>query len=104
LNETAENQSLPTTAKSFSIMPVAVEPLSNNKTAILTCLLKLPQGGSLVTPKGSSPLVLASAYVQISSNSPLIRNQVNSNPDSIMADDDEQQQNENNNVNKTEDV
>jgi hypothetical protein len=48
------------------IMPVAVEPLSNNKTAILTCLLKLPQGNANSTPKGSSPFVLCSAYVTVS--------------------------------------
>ena len=49
------------------VMPVAVEPLSNSKTAIVTCLLKLPQGNSSSTPKGSSPFVLCSAYVSVSS-------------------------------------
>ncbi len=84
--------------RAMTIMPVAVEPLSNNKTAILTCILKLPQGGLNLTPKGSSPLVLASAYVQISSGSPLIKSQVNSNPDSIMFDE------EQDNVEKVEEV
>jgi len=93
--ETA-NQQQADLSTARTIMPVAIEPLSNNKTAILTCLLKLPQGGLNLTPKGSSPLVLASAYVQLSSNSPLIKNQINSNPDSIMIDDDDEEQNENN--------
>ena len=57
---------------SLKIMPVAIEPLSNNKTGILTCLLKLPQGDLNYTPKGSSPFMLASAYVQINQNSPFI--------------------------------
>ena len=81
-----------------SIMPVAVEPLSNNKTAVLTCILKLPQGGLNLTPKGSSPLVLASAYVQINSCSPLVKSQLDSNPDSIMLDEDQD------NVEKVEEV
>jgi hypothetical protein len=57
------------------LMPVAVEPLSNNKTAILTCLLKLPQGTLSYTPKGSSPLVLASTYIQLTPSSTFINAQ-----------------------------
>lgn len=60
-------------SRSFKVMPVAVEPLANNKSAILTCLLKLPQGGLNSTPKGASPFVLCSAYVQVnSSSSPVV--------------------------------
>ena len=70
-------------------MPVAVEPLSNNKTAILTCVLKLPQGGLSHTPKGSSPIVLASTYVQCNSSTNFSRPQHDLNNDSIMLDDDE---------------
>jgi hypothetical protein len=48
------------------VMPVAVEPLNNNKTAILTCLLRLPQGDRAGgTPKGSSPFVLCSTFVNL---------------------------------------
>lgn len=56
----------------FKLMPVAVEPLVNNKSGIITCILKLPQGELKTTPKGSSPFVLCTAYVQISSNSSLV--------------------------------
>lgn len=51
----------------FKLMPMAVEPLVNNKSAVITCILKLPQGDLKSTPKGSSPFVLCSAYAQISS-------------------------------------
>lgn len=66
--KTAANDSLDTRTISSNIphvMPIAVEPLNTNKTAVLTCLLKLPQGGLNTTPKGSSPLVLCSAYVNV---------------------------------------
>jgi hypothetical protein len=71
------------------VMPVAVEPLSNNKAAVLTCILKLPQGGLNCTPKGSSPLVLASTYVQLNSASTFCKPQTLSNSESIMQDDDD---------------
>lgn len=71
-------------------MPVAVEPLSNNKTAVLTCVLKLPQGGLSHTPKGSSPIILASTYVMINSSTSFSKPQYDSNTDSIMLDDDEE--------------
>jgi len=70
-------------------MPVAVEPLSNNKTAIVTCVLRLPQGGLKHTPKGSSPLVLASTYVHCDSSSSFTRPQQETNNDSIMLDDED---------------
>ena len=69
LNNTAN---LTESRNNLKIMPVAVEPLSNNKSGIITCLLKLPQGDLNYTPKGSSPFMLASAYVQINQNSPFI--------------------------------
>lgn len=73
------------TSQKFKIMPIAVEPLSNNKTAILTCMLKLPQGGLQCTPKGSSPFVLCSTYVQLASHSPLVNffNSTDDRPDEI---------------------
>ena len=77
---------------SLRIMPVAVEPISNNKSAILTCLLKLPQGDLNYVPKGSSPFVLASAYVQLSSSSPFLNfnnNNGSNGNDSNMVDDEE---------------
>ena len=61
------------------IMPVAIEPLSNNKTGVLTCLLKMPQGDLNYTPKGSSPFMLASAYVQINQSSSFINVAQNKN-------------------------
>jgi hypothetical protein len=67
---------------SFKIMPVAVEPFSNNKTAIVTCLMRLPQGGLGTTPKGTSPLVLASSHVQVSSSSPFM-NVASNNANSV---------------------
>jgi hypothetical protein len=70
-------------------MPVAVEPLNNNKTAVLTCILKLPQGGLSYTPKGSSPIVLASTYVHCNSSASFNKPQ-DTNNDSIMLDDDEE--------------
>ena len=80
--------------KPSKVMPVAVEPLNNNKTAVLTCILKLPQGGLSYTPKGSSPLVLASAYVQINSTSSFSKPYLNDNQESIMDDDDDEHDNE----------
>jgi len=59
-------------SRTFKVMPVAVEPLANNKSAVITCMLKLPQGGQNATPKGSSPFLLCSAYVQVSSSSSLV--------------------------------
>jgi hypothetical protein len=70
---TKETATIAMTAhNTLKIMPVAIEPLSNNKSGILTCLLKLPQGDLSYTPKGSSPFMLASAYVQINQNSSFI--------------------------------
>ena len=70
------------------IIPVAVEPLSNNKTAILTCILKLPQGDLHHTPKGSSPFILASTYVQVNSSSSFVK--VNPNVDDLAFFDEDQ--------------
>ena len=67
------------------VMPVAVEPLSSNKTAILTCLLKLPQGNANSTPKGSSPFVLCSTYVNVNPN---LVNYVNQNTMFVCDDED----------------
>lgn len=98
LNNGAENMSAsqnlsdPFNSKdSLRIMPVAVEPLSNNKTALVTCLLKLPQGDLNYTPKGSSPFVLASAYVQLNSSASLMNivNNASAGSDSNILDDDE---------------
>lgn len=69
-------------------MPIAVEPLNNNKTAVLTCILKLPQGGLSHTPKGSSPIVLASTYVHCNSSTSF--NKPQDNNDSIMLEDEEE--------------
>lgn len=69
---TSKEQATTIAHNSLKIMPVAIEPLSNNKTGILTCLLKLPQGDLNYTPKGSSPFMLASTYVQINPNSSFI--------------------------------
>ena len=84
--------------KLCKVMPVAVEPLNNNKAAVLTCILKLPQGGLSYTPKGSSPLVLASAYVQINSTSSFSKPYLNDNQDTIMDDDDDEHDNEDDNL------
>lgn len=70
-------------SRSFKVMPVAVEPLANNKSAILTCLLKLPQGGLNSTPKGASPFVLCSAYVQVNSSSSSVVNYCDLESDEI---------------------
>lgn len=71
-------------SRSFKVMPVAVEPLANNKSAILTCLLKLPQGGLNSTPKGASPFVLCSAYVQVNSTSSPVVNYCDLESDEIV--------------------
>jgi TPP-dependent trihydroxycyclohexane-1,2-dione (THcHDO) dehydratase len=90
----SSNSTAAAIANKLRIMPVAVEPMSNNKSAILTCLLKLPQGDLNYVPKGSSPFVLASAYVQLSSSSPFLN--FNNNNDSNLVDDDEQSKNQKN--------
>ncbi|CAF0916193.1 unnamed protein product [Brachionus calyciflorus] len=59
---------------SLKVMPIGVEPLSNNKSAIVTCLLRLPQGGQNGIPKGSSLFMLGSTYVNLNSSSSLIAN------------------------------
>jgi hypothetical protein len=74
----------------LKIMPVAVEPLSNNKSAVVTCLLKLPQGDLNYTPKGSSPFMLASTYVQMNQSS-LITSNFNNNQNNADVIDDEEQ-------------
>lgn len=71
-------------SRSFKVMPVAVEPLANNKSAILTCLLKMPQGGLNSTPKGASPFVLCSAYVQVNSSSSPVVNYCDLESDEIV--------------------
>ena len=67
---TLDNQ--PVNSNEARIMPLAVEPLVNNKTAVLTCLLRLPQGHLTHTPRNTSPFVLASAYVQLNATSPFV--------------------------------
>lgn len=54
------------------VMPIGVEPLSNNKSAIVTCLLRLPQGGSKSIPKGSSLFMLGSTYINLNSSSNVV--------------------------------
>ncbi len=57
-----------------AIMPVAIEPLANNKTAILTVLLKLPDGGINNNNNEndnecySSPFVFGSTLIQYDPN------------------------------------
>lgn len=56
------------------VMPIGVEPLSNNKSAIVTCLLRLPQGGYKSIPKGSSLFMLGSTYINLNSSSNVVPN------------------------------
>lgn len=60
-------------ACSFRLLPMGVEPLSDGKTAIVTCMLKLPTGAASSSGQSTSTLpnasfVLVSAHVQFSSN------------------------------------
>lgn len=54
------------------VMPIGVEPLSNNKSAIVTCLLRLPQGGNRSIPKGSSLFMLGSTYINLTSSNNVV--------------------------------
>uniref|UniRef100_A0A8C3F7H7 Attractin-like protein 1 n=1 Tax=Chrysemys picta bellii TaxID=8478 RepID=A0A8C3F7H7_CHRPI len=50
--------------------PIAIEPCSGNKAAVLTVFLCLPRGSSGVPPPGQSGLAIASALIDISQQKP----------------------------------
>uniref|UniRef100_A0A8C6LXM6 Attractin-like 1b n=1 Tax=Nothobranchius furzeri TaxID=105023 RepID=A0A8C6LXM6_NOTFU len=50
--------------------PVAMEPCSGGKAAVLTVLMRLPSGPSGLPPPGQSGLIVASALIDISQQKP----------------------------------
>lgn len=50
--------------------PVAMEPCSGGKAAVLTVLMRLPSGLSDLPPPGQSGLIVASALIDISQQKP----------------------------------
>uniref|UniRef100_A0A8C9X7G5 Attractin like 1 n=1 Tax=Sander lucioperca TaxID=283035 RepID=A0A8C9X7G5_SANLU len=50
--------------------PVAIEPCSGGKAAVLTVLMRLPSGLSDLPPPGQSGLIVASALIDISQQKP----------------------------------
>lgn len=50
--------------------PIAIEPCSGNRAAVLTVFLCLPRGPSGVPPPGQSGLAIASALIDISQQKP----------------------------------
>lgn len=50
--------------------PVAMEPCSGGKAAVLTVLLRLPSGPSGLPPPGQSGITVASALIDISQQKP----------------------------------
>lgn len=50
--------------------PVAMEPCSGGKAAVLTVLMRLPSGPSDLPPPGQSGLIVASALIDISQQKP----------------------------------
>ncbi|MGH0168986.1 UNVERIFIED_CONTAM: hypothetical protein FKN15_071494 [Acipenser sinensis] len=51
--------------------PIAVEPCSGNKAAVLTVFMCLPRGSSEAPPPGQSGLAIASALIDISQQKPM---------------------------------
>ncbi|XP_033882072.3 attractin-like protein 1 isoform X1 [Acipenser ruthenus] len=51
--------------------PIAVEPCSGNKAAVLTVFVCLPRGSSEAPPPGQSGLAIASALIDISQQKPM---------------------------------
>uniref|UniRef100_A0A8C4XN88 Attractin like 1 n=1 Tax=Falco tinnunculus TaxID=100819 RepID=A0A8C4XN88_FALTI len=50
--------------------PIAIEPCSGNRAAVLTVFLCLPRGSSGIPPPGQSGLAIASALIDISQQKP----------------------------------
>uniref|UniRef100_A0A8C6TFS9 Attractin-like 1b n=1 Tax=Neogobius melanostomus TaxID=47308 RepID=A0A8C6TFS9_9GOBI len=50
--------------------PVAVEPCSGGKAAVLTVLMRLPSGSAALPPPGQSGIIVASALIDISQQKP----------------------------------
>lgn len=50
--------------------PVAVEPCSGGKAAVLTVLMRLPSGPTGLPPPGQSGIIVASALIDVSQQKP----------------------------------
>ena len=62
--------------KEKNVTPIALEPCSTGKAAVLSLILRLPTGGTGNVPSGQTGLAIASALVSLSSlDQSLVRNQ-----------------------------
>lgn len=69
------NESL-ISCKEKNVTPIALEPCSTGKAAVVSLILRLPTGGTGTVPSGQTGLAIASALVSLSSlDQSLVKNQ-----------------------------